>query len=192
MPPKYQQVEYIGTRDGARITLNHIQTLNTTIEVDAARFTGGSHASPALYSGYNNVSNSGIALYFSTSNNYSLFVRDTAGREVTLKNMPDTREWHKYKQTPLEFYIDDEKKMTYKQGTVNGGNIMIFYFLVESRKWYGDATKITIKESDVITNELIPCYRKADNVAGYYDITNKRFYTNDLGTGSLIAGPDVN
>lgn len=192
LPLAYQQVEWIGTRDGARITLNHIQTLDTTIEVEAARFTGGSNAWSALYSGYNGVSNSGITLYFSTSNNYSLLVRDTAGLERQLTNMPDTREWHKYKQTPLEFYIDDEQKMTYKQGTVNGGNILFFYFLKGSRKWYGDATKITIKERDVITNELIPCYRKSDNVAGYYDITNKKFYTNDLGTGSLIAGPDVN
>lgn len=38
--------------------------------------------------------------------------------------------------------------------------------------------------------DFIPCYRKADNVAGMYDIVNGVFYTN-AGTGSFIVGPDV-
>lgn len=35
-----------------------------------------------------------------------------------------------------------------------------------------------------------PCYRKADNVAGMYDIVNGVFHTN-AGTGEFIVGPDV-
>jgi hypothetical protein len=41
------------------------------------------------------------------------------------------------------------------------------------------------------TSELIPCYRKADLVAGMYDRVNDVFYTN-AGTGSFVVGPDVN
>jgi hypothetical protein len=37
---------------------------------------------------------------------------------------------------------------------------------------------------------LIPCYRKADNVAGMYDLFSGEFYTN-AGTGEFIIGPDV-
>lgn len=40
-------------------------------------------------------------------------------------------------------------------------------------------------------SEYIPCYRKADNKPGMYDIINNVFYTNE-GTGEFIVGPDVN
>ena len=36
----------------------------------------------------------------------------------------------------------------------------------------------------------IPCYRKADNKPGLYDLVNGEFYTNQ-GTGEFLAGPDV-
>ena len=38
--------------------------------------------------------------------------------------------------------------------------------------------------------EMYPCYRKADNEVGMYDIKNGVFYTNS-GTGSFIKGQDV-
>lgn len=38
---------------------------------------------------------------------------------------------------------------------------------------------------------LVPCYRKADNVPGFYDVINSAFYTNS-GTGTFGIGPDVN
>lgn len=41
-----------------------------------------------------------------------------------------------------------------------------------------------------IVMHLIPCYRKADNVAGMYDIVNGVFHTN-AGTGSFVVGADV-
>lgn len=47
------------------------------------------------------------------------------------------------------------------------------------------------RESGVLIRELIPCYRKADLVAGMYDRVNGVFYTN-AGTGSFIVGPDIN
>lgn len=37
---------------------------------------------------------------------------------------------------------------------------------------------------------LIPCYRKSDNVIGMYDLVADKFYTNE-GTGSFIKGSDV-
>lgn len=48
-----------------------------------------------------------------------------------------------------------------------------------------------IGSNDTIMRELYPCYRKSDNVVGLYDNANKTFYTNN-GTGSFVAGPDVN
>jgi hypothetical protein len=36
-----------------------------------------------------------------------------------------------------------------------------------------------------------PCYRKSDNVPGWYDTANDVFYPNE-GTGVFIVGPDIN
>lgn len=41
-----------------------------------------------------------------------------------------------------------------------------------------------------VVTDLIPCYRKSDNVAGMYDIIEGKFHTN-AGTGEFIVGPDV-
>lgn len=48
-----------------------------------------------------------------------------------------------------------------------------------------------IYDDNVLVRNFVPCYRKADNVIGMYDIVNDVFYVN-LGSGEFIAGPDVN
>ena len=44
-----------------------------------------------------------------------------------------------------------------------------------------------IYNSDKLIRDFIPCYRKADNVSGMYDVVNKKFYTN-AGTGNFLIG----
>ena len=46
-------------------------------------------------------------------------------------------------------------------------------------------------EYDVLIRDMIPCYRKADQVIGMYDLVNDVFYTNS-GSGTFYKGPDVN
>lgn len=48
-----------------------------------------------------------------------------------------------------------------------------------------------MEENNALVRNFIPCYRKADNVAGMYDLVNGQFYTNQ-GTGEFIVGNDVN
>lgn len=48
--------------------------------------------------------------------------------------------------------------------------------------------KVTI--DGVLNYDLVPCYRKADNVIGMYDIVNDVFYTN-AGSGTFTKGQDV-
>ena len=42
----------------------------------------------------------------------------------------------------------------------------------------------------VLTNELVPCYRKSDNEVGLFDIVENTFYTNQ-GNGTFIKGNDI-
>lgn len=45
-------------------------------------------------------------------------------------------------------------------------------------------------KTDTLICDLVPCYRKSDNVIGMYDIVRKTFLTN-VGTGSFTKGADV-
>ena len=51
-------------------------------------------------------------------------------------------------------------------------------------------TPTKIWENNELKYEFIPCYRKADNVAGLYDLVNGVFYTN-AGSGTFAVGSDV-
>lgn len=44
-----------------------------------------------------------------------------------------------------------------------------------------------IYDNGTLIRDFVPCYRKADNVAGLYDLVNGVFYTN-AGTGTFIVG----
>ena len=41
-----------------------------------------------------------------------------------------------------------------------------------------------------LVRDMVPCYRKADNVPGFYDLVSGSFSTN-AGTGSFVTGADV-
>ena len=47
-----------------------------------------------------------------------------------------------------------------------------------------------IYESNTLIRNLIPCYRKSDNVAGMYDALNKKFYENQ-GAGVFTTGAEI-
>jgi len=60
------------------------------------------------------------------------------------------------------------------------------------------ANKVSMKvfefkvwNGETLSMDLMPCYRKSDNVAGMYDLVNGTFFTNQ-GTGNFTVGDDVN
>lgn len=70
------------------------------------------------------------------------------------------------------------------------GNLYLFkayyYNQIPNLKLY--YAKVWI--NNTVAYDLIPCYRKSDNVVGMYDIINNVFYTN-AGTGTFVKGPDI-
>lgn len=79
-------------------------------------------------------------------------------------------------------------------GKYNDGNAFMFTGRLY-RVWFGNDTGAATGSYfalDFITKlfDLVPCYRKADTVIGFYDVVNDVFYTNK-GTGTFVKGPDV-
>lgn len=77
-------------------------------------------------------------------------------------------------------------------GTSNG-EITLFQDTLVSTK-HGQLRVWSIKlysgSARTIKRDFVPCYRKADNVIGLYDLVTDTFYTNS-GAGSFTKGPDV-
>lgn len=48
-----------------------------------------------------------------------------------------------------------------------------------------------VNRNAVAVLNLVPCYRKANNTPGMYDLISREFLTN-LGTGTFTVGPDIN
>ena len=84
----------------------------------------------------------------------------------------------------------------YVDRTVSGG-IWVFCYN-EYTKWapynYKSSAKLykldIYNENWVHIYDLVPCYRKSDNVIGMYDLVNNQFYTNSW-TGTFSKGNDV-
>lgn len=60
----------------------------------------------------------------------------------------------------------------------------------QSNYFIGRFYSCQIYDNSVLVRNFVPCYRKADNVAGLYDLVNGVFYTN-AGTGTFIVGGNV-
>ena len=48
-----------------------------------------------------------------------------------------------------------------------------------------------LSKNDTLVYNLIPCYRKSDNVIGMYDLVHNQFYTNVGSEGYFTKGNDV-
>lgn len=79
-----------------------------------------------------------------------------------------------------EFLVDE--KFSYKLGYTG------------AYKLYGKVYefKVLDNSTDEAIKDFIPCYRKADNLCGFYDIINDIFITASDAATTYEAGPDVN
>jgi hypothetical protein len=189
LPPQYQQVEYIGSEDGMQAILtNIIFDKNIQLEVKTSIIWNGS-AWGAGVSGQaqTTISHSAGRIFITYGNTTSVSsVTDNGIAEYVLNNanhqLLDKNGAVKYTYTNVDAFVPTVPLCLFcvnQGGYVAGGYGNI---------WYFRARRNTDME---LLIDLIPCYRKADNVAGMYDIVNDVFYTN-VGSGSFIVGPDAN
>lgn len=194
LPNEYQQVEYIestGTQyiDSGVPLKNGLKIVVDWVYKDADsgnNYTGGHIGSP----GNRWLIGSQRQKYYyfavgtaNTSTEFRLGNRDVIEAYWKDKNsyiiVNDVKSTVKYEQ----YTLSDASDYTFYIGAVNrDGNATLKPKLkVYSWKFYQD---------DVLIRDLIPCYRKSDNVIGMYDIVNNSFYTNK-GTGVFLKGADI-
>lgn len=157
--------------------------------------TGGSHASPALISAWTYENDIARTIYiFRDFNNKISYSYSADERILTLDNFNSYTK-NTYECNSDGLFINGLFIISLQYDNnewINplGSTYKLLFFPHSSRYFYGKLFYCSFSIKDELIRNFIPCYRKADNEAGMYDLVSGEFYTN-AGTGSFIVGPDV-
>lgn len=197
LPTEYQEVEYIATSGTQYIDTDYILKSNK-FKVDlVVQFTGANATTFASYVGFMKSSSTvtprfGIHNY--TGGTYMY------GADATISTTSAVAKEKDF----IIFNGTGSTQSLSVNGVVNSSstsynmssNTLSIYLGARNLAGAGNNTisakfyrfKLSVDGQKV--RDLIPCYRKSDNVIGMYDITNNKFYTNK-GTGSFTKGSNV-
>ena len=70
-------------------------------------------------------------------------------------------------------------------------NLILFRVLNDNRVFLGKIYSVKVYDDNILIRDLVPCYRKFDNVIGMLDLVNNVFYAN-AGSGKFLKGNNVN
>ena len=191
LPDEYQEVEYIESTG--------TQYIDTGILVDSNTLTDGivteSKIAYTTNSGQANYKNQTpyyfIGVY--SDNTFYSGLGPTYTRGSSFQN--DNKE-HVFRLDSLNktFSIDNQVVTQYNISRYTGTYIdNIHLFNVSTTNTYYTREKLyytKIWSNGELVRNLIPCYRKNDNVIGLYDMVSKTFFTNAR-TGTFSKGEDI-
>lgn len=178
LPSEYQEVEYIesdGT--GQSITLKK-QTFSPKVKLEYVAQHTTSNSNQKVFS-HGGVANKNNFTMWEYNDGYYFSV---FGNENQISNK-STLEKHKIvvertNTTTSNIYINDVLEKTYT-GIMQQIESTTTLFSGGSSQFYsGKLYYLKLWLDDVLTYDLIPCYRKSDNVVGMYDMVENVFYTN--------------
>lgn len=182
LPPEYQLVEYIESTGTQYINSGHNITANDYVEIHGQltatqasnEFCGVStSAGGARFliqgSNANKIEfNNGTSVLTSSAVSLNTDLVISVGSQFKVNGSVVNNSTIKANTRPL--YLFGENNL----GTAGSfGKVRIQYMLIQT--------------NGVTQREFYPCYRKADSVAGLYDLENDVFYTNS-GSGSFVVG----
>ena len=176
LPSEYQGVEYIESTGTQWIDTGIAPGRNLTFDIGIANPSGACYI---LTQG-----NYGLRVYNNTFTNfvYGKRFRVTSPSIVvnTIYNV----------QGGDNFLIANGVNGTQESDSDSpSGNVILFS--QERQESTGKLYYCKLYDNDVLVRNLIPCYRKSDNVIGMYDTINGVFYTNS-GSGTFLKGNNKN
>lgn len=178
LPDAYQEVEWIASNGGQGIDIP-ISTLTMLFVIADMSFN--STSARTLIG-----ADSGAGMYFGkdASNHYEM----GGGVAISVLNATERRQISFTHSDNVGFVYVDGKRMQ-RSGSASVSS----YKLFGVSGYTGAGIKLyscTMYETGRKMAELVPCYRKSDNVIGLYDLVTTTFYTN-TGSGSFTKGADV-
>lgn len=187
LPQGYQEVEYIESSGTQYIDTGYIVNASNTISWE---FTAMIPSQSEAYMGAN-----GYLQFHVTSSGVGVSTLNASGLGAKKTFRVD------FSNSVTKLYIDNTLVETKNwSGSYNGTNVKLGIFKLgdADNGWHTTISPVSctlyeyainIGENEV--SRCVPCYRKADNVAGLYDLVNNVFYTN-AGSGVFAVGADSN
>lgn len=188
VPPEYHEVEYIETtgtqwiNTGISANTANLRTISTVFITSVSTSNGDS-----IWSG--SWSTSGYLLNVIPSGELGWH---SGGKKVTANI--NLNNWFSVETTKQELVVDGTSyALASPSGSDDNRIVLIAWCSYGASGGHARAKyKATMMYSGTtLLREFYPCYRKSDNVAGFWDKANEVFYTN-AGTGTFVVGPDVN
>ena len=187
LPSNYQEVEYIQSSGTQYIDTGYIVNASDTISWE---FTAMIPSQSEAFMGAN-----GYLQFHVTSSGVGVSTLNASGLGSKRTFRID------FSNSVTQLYIDNTLVETKNwSGSYNGTNVKLGIFKLgdADNGWHTTTSPVSctlyeyainIGENEV--SRCVPCYRKADNVAGLYDLVNNVFYTN-AGSGVFAVGADSN
>ena len=193
LPKEYQEVEYIESNGLQYINTGYIPTENVKIDIEFnfvdwqmpnANLFGcdtGAYQRSCLSLG-RSVQGLFAFCIGSTSKQFEEIVKEINYHVIISKdkliindNVHETTFSASFTDPVSLCLLGWNRNGTYLSNT-EGNDILLYRF--------------KIYDNNVLVRDMIPCYRKSDNIAGMYDLVNNVFYTNQ-GTGTFTVGNDI-
>lgn len=199
LPIAYQEVEYLESSGEQYINTGIKATTSTGMDIDFAYTEISSDASAGVSGIYQGTAPRTDTFFISSisgkTNSYiELFHR---GISFNTQITPQALTEYNVKINWLndgKANFNDSKITNVGSNQVIAKDIVIFGRLNNANNTYSFAKArcygVRFSEGSVVTMNLVPCYRKADNVAGMYDLVGNEFYTNS-GSGTFEVGNDI-
>lgn len=201
LPIEYQQVEYLEASGAQYIQIDYIATEKTNsrgkfqiTNTDAANFLYGSRVSSTVANCYGLNWGGGVPYKY-----YNTYYGPSG---VGITDLTIDGEVHTFKRERQHLWIDDNlihsRPDTDGTLTFTTPNKMAIFACAQGNNnvitLYTQARIFSLQflDDDVLKIDLIPCYRKADNKPGMYDLVNNIFYINQgSATIDFTMGADI-
>lgn len=198
LPDGYQEVEYIKSNGATAITNPLRFDLDSMSYYCELKFTDYSDVYAAVLGG------GAGRIRFRIQKNSSryrvtLYLRQNDGSNVSIYNSDDLTETKhsfllKVVDHVLQFSMDDAMVFTYDVSSIESFNAnIITMFTPVGDPFNGQAYNVTVKRNSdqQALSRMVPCYRKSDGLAGFYDIVQNLFITADDAAEKYVIGPLV-
>lgn len=192
LPDAYQEVEYLRGTGTQYIRTSYFATGNTSVKI---KFRINELQGFGIFGSRDTTTPTNAYLMWGAG---AGFWRVQYGNQNFVSDIERDTEWHTWEQRQNVCFLDNKLFYTFdKQTFQNSYEQLLFGIGSGATTITGlyiakdDIGIVEYWENNELTMQLIPCYRKSDNVAGYYDTVLHEFFTN-AGTGTFEVGPDVN
>lgn len=189
LPSAYQEVDYIESSGTQYIDTGMKLTENSGVELKISNLTFGNRK---LFGSRTSATSNNFSVISTSSNIVCDFYNYSVNRLTTNTPITDPITISMNNQK-LSLNTNEQVVSSYNSFTTPG-NAYIFNGAGSFPTGYTNASMrlyyCRLYDNGNLVKNLIPCYRKSDNVVGLYDIVNDEFIQN-AGTGTFTYGSEV-